>query len=503
MQATEPPASRVILARPNNRLALIMLATTTVYAFITHELLWSSDFGLNISLTAILFVALLFITAKLGAVQLRGGGRWMALPIILFTVFYIIRDSQSLRIYNVLAILIAFGVMGLRTQQGQVRVASVVSYIAGMFSTGVEMLLGAFPLLTNEIDWRLIALWRPWQIWRRVVVGVLITLPLLLVFGGLFAAADAGFARILRQLININVAELIGRIVLFITIMWLAVGLLSAMVLPIFHYVDKSAMPALFKLGLVEFGLPLSALTLLFAAFVALQLTYLFGGESMVSVASGLTYADYARRGFFELVVVAVLLLIVLLLTDWLIDKSDARVLHFFRIIASVLIVLMGIVMVSAFQRMWLYTQIYGLSELRIYPTAFMIWIAMTFLWFAFTILRGRTQRFIFGAMLAGFVTLLGLNLVNPDALIVRFNAQRAGGLVALAPRASRAFDSQYVMQLSADAVPALIEVMPTLSAQDQAQVRNYLLNTNYRLTNWRSFHFGRWWANQAISEMP
>ena len=58
-------------------------------------------------------------------------------------------------------------------------------------------------------------------------------------------------------------------------------------------------------------------------------------------------------------------------------------------------------------------------------------------------------------------------------------------------------------MQLSADAVPALIEVMPTLSAQDQAQVRNYLLNTNYRLTNWRSFHFGRWWANQAISEMP
>lgn len=49
MQATEPPAPRVILARPNNRLALIMLATTAVYAFIIHELLWSSDFGLNIS----------------------------------------------------------------------------------------------------------------------------------------------------------------------------------------------------------------------------------------------------------------------------------------------------------------------------------------------------------------------------------------------------------------------------------------------------------------------
>ena len=175
MQVTEPPAPQFI-ARPNNRLALIMLATTAVYALITHELLWSSDFGLNLSLTVILFLASLCITVKLGVVQLRGGGRWMALPIAIFAIFYVIRDSQNLRIYNVLAILIAFGVMGLRTQQGQVRVASVVSYIAGMFSTGVEMLLGAFPLLTNEIDWRLIALWRPWQIWRRVAVGVLLAI---------------------------------------------------------------------------------------------------------------------------------------------------------------------------------------------------------------------------------------------------------------------------------------------------------------------------------------
>ncbi|MCW1971039.1 MAG: DUF4173 domain-containing protein [Anaerolineae bacterium] len=488
-------------AKPNHTLALLMLAIAAVYAIFIHDILWLGNFGINVTLAVLLFLAMAFVVAKLGAVPLRGGGRWLAVPIVLFAVFYFIRDSQALRAYNVLAILIAFGVMGCRTREGQIRIASVASYVIGMFSTFAEVVLGVIPLLTHEIDWQRLATWRHWQVWRRVLVGIFISLPLLLVFGGLFAAADAGFARIVRRIFNLNLTELIARLIFIFVILWMGIGLLSTLILPIFRNIGKSSLPAPVKLGLVEFGLPLVALTLLFATFVVLQLTYLFGGEAMVSVASGLTYADYARRGFFELVMVAMLLLLVLLLTDWLMDKSDTRALTFFRITASILIALMAVVMVSAFQRMWLYTQIYGLSELRLYPTAFMLWLAVTFGWFMLTTLRGRTQRFIFGAMVAGFATLLVLNLINPDALIVRFNAQRAGGLVPLAPRASRSFDSEYVTQLSADAVPTVVEIMPSLPLQDQMQLRRYLQSTSYdQPADWRSFHLGRWWASQAIA---
>ena len=66
---------------------------------------------------------------------------------------------------------------------------------------------------------------------------------------------------------------------------------------------------------------------LLFLAFVLVQFRYLFGGAELVRGLTGMSYADYARRGFFELVAVAALSLPLLLLADWWLDHRDpARV---------------------------------------------------------------------------------------------------------------------------------------------------------------------------------
>ena len=61
-------------------------------------------------------------------------------------------------------------------------------------------------------------------------------------------------------------------------------------------------------LGIVELGIVLGLLDVLFLAFVLVQFRYLFGGAELVQVSATLTYAEYARRGFFELVAVAALL---------------------------------------------------------------------------------------------------------------------------------------------------------------------------------------------------
>src|SRR3712207_1338717 len=84
--------------------------------------------------------------------------------------------------------------------------------------------------------------------------------------------------------------------------------------------------PAALSLGIVEVGVILGLLDALFLAFVAVQVRYLFGGAERVVETAGLTYAEYARRGFFELVTVTALVLPLLLLAHWFLrDRKSTR----------------------------------------------------------------------------------------------------------------------------------------------------------------------------------
>jgi hypothetical protein len=210
-----------------------------------------------------------------------------------------------------------------------------------------------------------------------------------------------------------------------------------------------------------------------------------------VAITPSLTYAEYARRGFFELVWVAGLTLPLLLVLDRL-RPDDRAVELLFRALAGVTILLLVVVMISAVQRMRLYVDEFGLTELRLYPTAFMVWLAIVFAWFAATALRGQGRRFAIGAVCAGFATLLGLNLLNPDAFIARANLERTAS--------SRPVDLGYLFSLSGDAVPMLIDALPTLPARGAPAAQILSRWTPPERRDWRTFNWGRDTAWAAVN---
>ena len=187
---------------------------------------------------------------------------------------------------------------------------------------------------------------------------------------------------------------------------------------------------------------------LLFASFVAVQLRYFFGGDTLVQATAGLSYAEYARRGFFELVVVSALVLPVLLAANALLRRETSRAERVYRVLASTLLVLLGVIMYSAFARMRLYQSAYGSSTDRLYATVFIVWLAAVFAWFAATVLRGRGRYFVAGTVVSGWATLLALNIADPAGLVARANIARAGRGTEL--------DVSYTESLGADAAPAL-----------------------------------------------
>ena len=228
--------------------------------------------------------------------------------------------------------------------------------------------------------------------------------------------------------------------------------------------IDNSMVPG-FTLGTIEIGVILGLVNLLFLSFVIFQVPYLFGGMDLVQNTPDFKLAEYARRGFGELVAVSALVLPLLLAAHWLIKKDDRFAGTLFKVFAGIQVALLFVIMASAVQRLVLLTGNlgYGMTTVRLYPLIFMSWLAIVFLWFGATVLRGARQHFAWGALWSAFLILGATHVLNPDAFIVRAN-------IALMHE-GRDFDAGYNSQLSDDAMPYLMAAFDDLSPAAQETV--------------------------------
>jgi len=117
----------------------------------------------------------------------------------------------------------------------------------------------------------------------------------------------------------------------------------------------------------VEATIVLASVIVLFAGFAVTQVVALVGGGRHVVETAGLTYADYARSGFFQLVAVAAIALAVLLTVDAFTGSPTGRARRRLVLLSEVVIGLTLVVVVSALRRLDLYESAYGLTMLRLY----------------------------------------------------------------------------------------------------------------------------------------
>jgi hypothetical protein len=208
--------------------------------------------------------------------------------------------------------------------------------------------------------------------------------------------------------------------------------------------------------------------------------------------------AEYARRGFGELVAVAALVLPILLASHWLLRKDNSINETIYRALAGIQIILLFVIMLSAAQRLFLLTGNlgYGMTTVRFYPMVFMIWIALVFVWFALSVLRGAREQFAWGALWLAVFVAGTLHVFNPDEFIVKTNVRLM--------QEGRMFDSNYVMELSDDAAPALLEALPSMNFDQQCFIKYKLaqrLEKARTENDFRSSNYSRWKARWEMSE--
>jgi Domain of unknown function (DUF4173) len=277
--------------------------------------------------------------------------------------------------------------------------------------------------------------------------GAVIGAYLLLVFGFLFATADRAFLHLATEAVtpSVSVSEFPARVYVFLIILSIIGALIVSGSRVIEEVEDPFGAPNKpTGLGLLEWAVPLTLLNALFLTFVIVQLTVLFGGRQHVLETVGLSYADYARSGFFQLLAVAFLVLAVVAgAVRW--ARADGRVqLVFLRGLLGLLCVSTLVVLGSAMKRLMLYEDTFGFTRLRISVHATIIGIGVFFI---MLIVAGLLWRAAWLPKASAYLVGIGLvvfTLVNPDAQIARQNVTRY--------ERTGSIDLGYLGSLSADA---------------------------------------------------
>ena len=477
------------------RLGLGLLGVAVALGVLGDVLLRATPWGVNFFAWTTLLVGLAVAFARWGRVDTGGEGRWLVFVAAVFACGVALRDSPVVVFLDVLAVTISLSLAVWRGRSGVLRRAGIFEYVIGGGLAGAFSSAGPVPVSVVDIDWAetLRGRWKGGAL--AVSRGVLLAAPLLVLFGALFVAADAVFERLIIEVFGFDLARVFSHLFLFCFFAWITAGVLWAGLMASIPQNLALTRPRIVSLGIVEVGVVLGLLDLLFITFVAIQVRYLFGGAGHVAGTAGLTYAEYARHGFFELATVTALALPLLLLAHWLFRPENRAHELVFKTLAGTMIVLLFVVVASALQRMYLYTSEFGLTELRLYTTIFMLWISVVLIWFVLTVMRSHRDRFAFGALIAGFAAILAVNVMNPDALIAKTNIDRL--------QEGKRFDPYYLTTLSADATPVIVDSLPDIGEKPVWQgftlQQEILYTRSKKPGDWRTWNLGRARAHQAI----
>ncbi|PVG83066.1 histidine kinase [Nocardioides gansuensis] len=284
-----------------------------------------------------------------------------------------------------------------------------------------------------------------------VVRTVVWSLLGLLVFGALFASADALFATWVDALVpNLTFNDLVLRSFVAFLVFGLTLAAAYLALNPPRVDPDRDR-PA--PLGnRFEWLVPVLLVDAVFLVFLAAQAAAVFGGHAYIEETTGLTYAEHVHQGFGQLTVATALTLLVVWAAARRAGDTAADRL-WLRLSIGLLCVLTLVVVASALNRMRLYQEAYGFTTLRVTVDVFEAWLGLVVLAVMVLGVLGRGAWLPRFALLSGALSLLALAAVNPDAWVAGRNIDRY--------EATGRLDLRYLQSLSADATPVIVERLP------------------------------------------
>lgn len=333
-----------------------------LFLSILHSILfWKQEIGVSALLFAI---PVIYITIKL----LKGKTKnpkalLISIPILLLSSTYFIFDNPVFQILNLIVMPILYVIMILmatstEAQKSMVsKIISIIfepfSYFGDLFIEIKEQILKKFNIKKEEKEEKQ---------QRDFVKAAFFTLVVVAVVLCLLISADTEFAEFIRDILNsigeLSVPELVVRIAIAIVLFFYIASFFTN-ILSEYNEINSTETQENTPKESLTIHMILITLNIIYFIFCYIQIKSLFTIENI-------KYSSYARQGFFQLMIVSLINIIMILKAT---DKNlieTARQIKYKKIMCMIMLVFTLIIIISSFTRMSLYQQNYGDTRLRI-----------------------------------------------------------------------------------------------------------------------------------------
>ncbi len=481
----------------------LILVLSVLMGVVWQYFFFDKALGISFPLFIILIV-LGFYGVIVNKTEQKGAlASWLIIPLLFFSWMVFVRDNTALTVFNVLISLYALSLLLYSMTSTRSLIKQIEKALSRALLVPFYSVMEFFRLF-KKLPYSNLPISGNKKLLLAIGRGALITIPIFVIFTVLFVSADAGFGDFIKSIVTFNISidvKLMWRVMLSIII----AGLIGGAYAYSFYHTDtvaeKKEVLSTGQNRWIEIAVLLISLNILFFAFIIVQSTYLFGGVEMVSKL-GLTYAEYARRGFFELVVVSILTFIIVMACDYFQNKRRHVHGYTFKIASSLIIVQTLLIMTSAFYRLSLYESAFGFTLSRFFAHTIIIWLGVMLVFLGYKILaRLSSTRFLQGSIISVLVVFGILNILNPERFIVGENIKRFN--------ATGKIDEAYLTQLSDDSVPAVIVALkanpPVNLGSPLSFLDNHINNrkidgpTDERSNAWQSLRIAHINAQRAL----
>lgn len=470
----------------------IFLLMCLFVGVVGEEAFFRDQIGISYFVFIVVFYMLFFWRFRSFSFSHQRLGYFILIVIWMLSAGYFLYDTILFYLLNIMVIpsLVIFHLV-LITSPAKVK-WSDISFFARVFRRLFES-FGYNAKFTGYVSQLLKRSSNPnqYEIGKKVLIGILISVPFLFIILNLLISADAQFARLLNGLPNLIHfrADYVIRGIIVLVLTFCFFGFMQVLLQNKTKVVEKEDSSSTFTLDGIITLTVLLLLNLVYFVFIVVQFTYFFSG----TLEEGFTYAEYARRGFFELLFVTMINLTVTTAVIILSKPVQGLMKKSINLALTILVLASGVLLVSAFMRLTMYEDAYGFTFTRVLAHSFMIFLLVIFAYTLVKIWLEKLSLFHF-YFIAALIYYAGLNMVNLDKFVVERNMERY--------EVTGNIDIYYLNQLSSEGIIGLIslyEINPEVSGLQELLAQRKADIQYVKRDSWQSINYSR---NKAYEEL-
>lgn len=415
--------------------------------------------------------------------------------ILIISTFFVLFSNPILGSYNfviLIFLLILHSVFSLRCCEFEWHDIRILKYMIGLALSTLQHTATFFEKIDQLMQFKT-------QIYRKILLGILLSIPALLIFTFLLSSADMVFKEKIYEIANtLNFNDFLRHLlVIFIATIILFSYFTQSF---IFQNINKDK-KTLFVISYnrrwdtVILASFFAMLNLLFIAFVYIQFAYLFGGVEEV-IGGSFTFAQYARKGFFEIIFVCAMNMSLILISCNLTQNQSTTAVFILKTLKISLSLCTFVLLFSSHFRLSLYEEFYGYTYLRLFSHLFIIFLGFTLILLIIKIIKDdfKLTKLVFLIFMLWYIC---LNLINIDAIIVKKNIEKY--------KEDKKIDLDYCLNLSYSAFPIILENVDIFDQYQQTKIRRQARFLNVTLKSesnkkWQSFNLSKEKAKQSIN---